>query len=47
MTENQDMGNGYMGNPIYPGLKSISDMSISGMSIFIVIKWTYQNGYMG
>jgi hypothetical protein len=42
MTENQDIGNGYIRNPIYPGLKSISDMSISGMSIFIAIKWTYQ-----
>jgi hypothetical protein len=28
MTENQDIGNGYIGNPIYPGLKPISDMSI-------------------
>jgi hypothetical protein len=42
MMENQDIGNGYIGNPIHPGLKSISDMSISGMSIFIAIKWTYR-----
>jgi hypothetical protein len=41
MKENQDNGYGFIGNPIYPGLKSISNMSISGMSIFIAIKWTY------
>jgi hypothetical protein len=40
--ENEDIGNENIGNSIYPGLKSISDMSISGMSILIAIKWTYQ-----
>jgi hypothetical protein len=40
MTENQYIGNGFIGNPMYPGIKFISDMSISGMSIFIAIKWT-------
>jgi hypothetical protein len=45
MTENQDIGNGYIGNPIYPGLKSIysykmdiweidtSEMDISEMDL--------------
>jgi hypothetical protein len=42
MTENQDIGDGYIGNPIYPGLKSISDMFVPGMSIFIAIEWTYR-----
>jgi hypothetical protein len=41
MMENQDIGNGYIGYPIYPGLIYISDLSISGMFIFIAIKWTY------
>ena len=40
--ENQDIGNGCIGNPIYPGPISISEESISGMSIFIAVKWTYR-----
>jgi hypothetical protein len=42
MIENQEIGNGCIGNPIYPGLKSISNMSISGMSISLAKKLTYR-----